>query len=182
MKKFVIMLFTAVVFVMFGNVANAVVEGTWQFPKNIKTYIPSNNKNSVMMRHAFEEWERATNHNIDFDFVSSPGIAKIRVNFVSKIDNRQNKQNLDRAIGLAQTFNSSRNKRLYRANIWIADLTQDGRRLSKDEVYTVMLHEIGHALGLNHTDDATSVMYPGVNVIQEISKEDLKKLSDRYGW
>ena len=182
MKKILSIIFCTAVFLLCGCVVvHAIPEGNWQFPKNIKTYIQPGHKNSVMMRHAFEEWERVTNHNLGFTFVSSRAVAKIRVEFVKKIDTR-NQEELDRAIGLTQIYAPPRSKKLLKANIWIADLTQDGRTLSRDEVYTTMLHELGHALGLNHTDDPESVMYPNANVIQEISKADLKRLSDRYGW
>ena len=182
MKNFLSIVFCMTVLFLFGTEAvSAVTEGVWQFPKNIKTYIQPGHHNTVMMQHAFQEWERVTNHNLGFKFVSSESTAKIRVYFVKKIDTKNNAE-LDRAIGLTGSRASNNSKRMFKATIWIADFTQDGRKLSCDEVYTVMLHEIGHALGLNHSSDPKSVMYYGANVIQEISKDDLKNLSDRYGW
>lgn len=182
MKKLLSMVFYLSIFLLGGTgVVYAITEGVWQFPKNIKTYIEPGNHNTVMMQHAFQEWERVTNHNLGFKFVSSESTAKIRVYFVKKIDTK-NEKSLDRAIGLTRSRASENSKRMFKATIWIADFTQDGRKLSRDEVYTVMLHEIGHALGLNHSQDPKSVMYSGANVIQEISKDDLKNLSERYGW
>lgn len=148
-------------------------------PRYIKTYIQPNHKYTVMMKHAFAEWTRLTNKKFVFHYVSSPNVAKIDVYFVKKIDT-MNQRNLDRAIGL--TKGTGTNTRITHAVIYIADLTQDGRKLNRDEIYTVMLHEIGHAIGLEHSNDPESVMFPGVNVIQEISKKDLNTLKRLYGW
>ncbi len=146
-------------------------------PDRIKVYIPPN-KNAVMMRHAFEEWQRVTNNRIRFYFVSDPKISKMDVYFVDKINTR-NMAHLSRALGVAE---SRKAKRIHHVNIEIATYTQNGRPLSKDEIYTVMLHEIGHGLGLGHSKNRNSIMYPGAYTHLEIIQEDLNNLKRIYNW
>jgi len=45
------------------------------------------------------------------------------------------------------------------ARIQIANHDSAGHLLPPRTVAGILRHEIGHALGLNHADDATSVMY-----------------------
>ncbi len=150
-------------------------------PNYIRTYIQPNHKNTVMMKHAFAEWSRLTNNKFVFHYVTSPNVAKIDVYFVKKIDTKgKNAAGADRAVGLTRCIGT--NSRIGHATIYIADYTQDGKNLNRDEIYTTMLHEIGHAIGLEHSNDPTSVMFQGVNVIQEIGKNDLLNLKKIYGW
>lgn len=146
-------------------------------PDRIKVYIPPN-KNAVMMRHAFEEWQRVTNNRIRFYFVSDPKISKMDVYFVDKVNTR-NMAHLSRALGVAE---SRKAKRIHHVNIEIATYTQNGRPLSKDEIYTVMLHEIGHGLGLGHSKNRNSIMYPQAYTHLEIIQEDLNNLKRIYNW
>lgn len=162
------------------NVVSAYT-GKWFNPKMLKVYIQPEHKYTVMMKHGFAEWDRLTSGNVRFKYVSSPNTAQIKVYFVKKIDT-QNKQSLDRAIGLTRYSYLGNNKKFTRATIYIAEKTQEGKNLNRDEVYTVMLHEIGHAIGLDHSNDPESVMYPSENVIQEISKADLRTLKKLYNW
>ncbi len=183
MKKTVVLFcFIVIYLASFAvNVYAQVAEGVWQFPRAIKTYIQPGHRNTERMKRAFAEWTRKTNQKIIFKYVSSKNVADIRVTFVKKIDNA-NSHELDRAIGLARVYSNGSKTRIRKADIYIADLTQDGRTLSNDEVYTTMLHEIGHALGLNHVTQQESIMYPMADVRLEISKYDIKQLYDRYGW
>ena len=171
-----------VIFVLFllGNMAFA-IDGTWIFPKNIRTYIPQNNKDTIMMEHAFERWTKLTNGRILFKYVNNQNAAQINVEFVDKIPTSVNGQSFDKAIGLTKTTYTT-NKKLVNATIYIAKKTQDNKELNRDEIFTTMLHEIGHAIGLNHNNNKNSVMYPGVNVTLEIDAEDLKVLKRLYKW
>lgn len=163
----------------FAESSNAASENLQGFvnPDRIKVYIPPN-KNATMMKHAFEEWQRVTNNRIRFYFVNDPKISKMDVYFVDKINTR-NMAHLSRALGVAE---SRKAKRIHHVNIEIATYTQNGRPLSKDEIYTVMLHEIGHGLGLGHSKNRNSIMYPQAYTHLEIIQEDLNNLKRIYNW
>ncbi|MBD5401787.1 matrixin family metalloprotease [bacterium] len=177
MKKFLTLIcFIFISFLTFNGNTYAL---TWEKPYGIKTYIPPQHKNTLMMKHAFAEWTRKTNQKILFKYVSDPAAAQIRVRFVKKIN--PNFSESDRVIGVTVPLTAN-GKYITYSDIYIADFTLDGRTLSKDEVYTTMLHEIGHALGLNHSNERFSIMFHIADVRAEISKQDLLNLKTLYKW
>lgn len=176
-KRIVIIICLVLVFFgTFCTVSAKTVNRRWQYPTKIKTYIPQNHKRTIMMKHAFAEWSRLTNNKIIFRYVDSPKYAQVVVEFVNIVPNAE------REIGLTKsTFTSSGG--MLRATIYISEKTSSGYQLGKDAVYTVMLHEIGHAIGIGeHSADPLSIMYPTEDDRQEILKSDLRNLAEIYGW
>ena len=177
MKNFIIS-FCLVIFClsMFALDAYADKSGKWFNPKLLRVYVPANHSRSDMMKRAFAEWTRKTDNNFVFRYITSPNPAQIVVRFVDVIPNA------DREIGLTRYTQTSSGK-MTKATIYIADKTANGRSLRHNEVYTVMLHEIGHAMGITeHSKDPMSIMYPYENDVQEILKSDLSTINTIYGW
>ena len=58
---------------------------------------------------------------------------------------------------------------------------QDWHIGSDIDVYTVALHQAGHALGLGHTDDPTAVMYPYYRFGAVLSPSDIAGIQSLYG-
>lgn len=149
----------------------------WANPKRLNTYIQPGLERSDMIKRAFAEWSRYAKNNIVFYYVDSPENADIDVVFVETLPNVD-----PGVIGLTRCVYSQKNE-MRHATIYIPSKRSNGMSLSRNDVYTSMLHEIGHAMGIvKHSTNPKNIMYPYIDEDREISKYDLAELYRIYGW
>ena len=118
----------------------------WDQPRNITVWVQEHKYQDIAYS-AFNAWMRASGGCVRFVDAPSEYNANINVYFVKT-------SNLDGENAIGQTY-------YYRNSPTIKIATQGFSRL---EIETTLLHEIGHALGIQgHTQDRRSIMYPNTN-------------------
>ena len=165
----------------FVNIANAASKNTsakkevyphWQ--KNpINVYIPQD-QYSGSMRSAFAKWQGASGGKLNFKYVAKEK-ADIVVTFTDK------NEGLESTLGgYSTTIDGTTIKK---ATITIASKSKEAKKHSPSYIYTTMLHEVGHVIGMSHNPSKpSSIMYSPISEKQNITKVDLIKLYKVNGW
>jgi len=116
---------------------------------------------ATQVRDAFLAWD-SVKLPVRFAFVADSASADVHVTFV---------HHFDEPISGRTKWARDDDWWIIDADIVLAVHHTSGRTLDDDAMKAMALHEIGHLLGLDHTEDLTSIMAPRVRV-RELSLAD----------
>ena len=148
-------------------------EARFANPDSIRVYVEPHSS-AFIADEAMSAWTKATNGKIKFKKVTKPEEVQVYVKFTKNIAQSTNSN----AIGL--THSIYMNGR-YLKVIEISEKSPNGRLYSRDARLRVMIHEFGHAIGLEHSTDPKSVMYPTKGA-KTILPDDVRTLKYVYVW
>ena len=172
MKKIFALLFTIIVLSLSAMCAHLDPVRWYMMPINV--YMPNNPKSGLMQK-AFLELQNNSNNTLKFRFVQVKDRAQITVAFVAQC-------NHDNAVGL--TYQGTKRHAFQKNSIKIGILNpKTNKPYSDKELYIIMLHEAGHAIGMKHTTDPKDIMYPRLNNQQEsLTENDIKQIKNLYAY
>lgn len=120
----------------------------------IKVWVEPSQYDSVA-RQAFSEWQTKSQGLVQFKYVYQEKQGEIKVYFVDYLGGFDEKK-----YELGNTQLKYSDKKIYSASVRILQKTQSGHMCSQRQLYNVILHEIGHALGMmGHSKNNNDIMY-----------------------
>lgn len=145
----------------------------WKQKNRITVWVQPNTIYTAAIYDAFREWMTAGGGCIKFVDANTEKNANIRVYFTERLSENR----------AGVTHHRSAGKYMISADITIGYKNlYKNKMLSKDEVYAVAVHEIGHALGImGHSSNRNDIMYPNTNVIGiHASARDFNTIREFY--
>lgn len=122
------------------------------------------------VRDAFDTWVQA-GIPVRFTYVRDSASADIHVRFIDKFAN---------GISGKTVWSRDGNHWLLSSDIQLAVLHPNGGTVTPPQMRAIALHEVGHLLGLDHTDDTGNIMSARVRV-RELSEQDRATIRLIYG-
>lgn len=110
---------------------------------------------STQVRAAFRDWGIA-GVPVSFSFVPDSAGAEVTVTFVDRFDEDMSGRTL---------WKRDQNWWIVGGDIVLALRGASDHEMTDEQVYAIALHEVGHLLGLDHTNDTTAIMAPRVSVL-----------------
>jgi len=137
----------------------------------------SNYKDYV--KYALDVWRKADDR-IQYRFVKSIDDADIAVIFVENLGDEYEEDYL----GITN-YDINKNKLINFSKIEISLIKNGNERVSAGEIKATIIHEIGHALGLGHSQNENDLMYPYISTehspdltYDELSRGDKLAIKD----
>ena len=158
-----------------GNYLTSLDKATKWYKMPIKVWIqPSAYRNYSI--NAFYEWQRKTQNMVSFQFVTNEKQGQIKVYFVDKVNGSVSEENIGlTTLKYIGDMNTS-------ATIQILQRTDSNKMRSYAQIYPVVLHEIGHALGMHgHSSSSNDILYPN-NYTNDVhlSNRDANTIKEIY--
>lgn len=154
-----------------------------RFPLNIyvketsSRYYKSVYKDYV--KYAMNVWRKADDR-IQYSFVKSVDDADIAVVFVENLGDKYE----ENYLGLTD-YDTNRNKQIEFSKIQISLIKNGDEKISAGEIKATIIHELGHAFGLGHSESENDLMYPYISpehtsemTYDELSKGDRLAVKD----
>ncbi len=144
----------------FGDYFNELGGAARWIKTPVRVWIQHTN-NNANLKSAFYTWQNALYPTIAFEMVNRQEDANIIVLF----GNPPAKCSSQDAVGCTLTYGYTSNmKWIGKSEIYITRFTRYGQRLSDNDIYGVLVHEIGHAIGIaGHSKNKNDVMYPSTD-------------------
>jgi hypothetical protein len=114
-----------------------------------------------LVRGAFDEW-MSTGIPLTFTFVMDSARADVHVTWINRFDEQISGKTL---------WAHDNDWWIVEANIVLAIHHRGGEPLDSSAIRAIALHEVGHLIGLDHTQDSSNIMTPKVRV-KELSPAD----------
>lgn len=127
------------------------------------------------LRYALKEWEKRSDGILSFQLVNLPDGADILVSWVRTLI----ASDKDHPMGIAELQRTGNDKFHVEMNIYLRN-TKTHKRLTHDEMKTVLLHEFGHAIGLwGHSKNEADIMYYAADALHPTLR-DVNTLKQLY--
>jgi predicted Zn-dependent protease len=129
--------------------------------------------------YAFSVWQKADNR-IKYTFTNNSRNADVAFVFVENLGKKYE----ENYLGLTE-YDTNTDNEIEFSKVQISLLKFGKEKISAGEIKATIVHELGHVLGLGHSDSETDIMYPYISpdhsselTYDELSRGDKKAIKD----